>query len=225
MSTIESVVITAAGLGSRLGLNMPKCLVEIEGRPLIHHQLDATRDLPDVRVVVGFREREVVSAVREVRDDVLFVRNPNYLHTSNVESLRLGSVALSKKFITLDGDVLINYSNFSHFLTNAAESGPLVGVVKKSTDEAVSVEIDEENNQILRFHLPARPQDLFEWSGIAAIQAIQSQSAGYVYTLLDRLLPVSYIELELYEIDTEEDLKRARETARRGYLDRERSCR
>ena len=53
MQTAQSVVISCAGIGSRLGLGTTKALLEIEGRSLIALQLDFFRDVEDVRGVVG----------------------------------------------------------------------------------------------------------------------------------------------------------------------------
>ena len=55
MQTAQSVVISCAGIGSRLGLGTTKALLEIEGRSLIAWQLDFFRDVEDVRVVVGYQ--------------------------------------------------------------------------------------------------------------------------------------------------------------------------
>lgn len=84
MPTPKHAVISAAGLGSRLELNMPKCLVEIGGRKVIDYQLDLLREIEDLRIVVGFMEEAVISHVREIRNDVLFVRNPDYRTTSTL---------------------------------------------------------------------------------------------------------------------------------------------
>ena len=40
MQTAKSVVITCAGIGSRLGLGTTKALIDINGKSLIHWQLD-----------------------------------------------------------------------------------------------------------------------------------------------------------------------------------------
>ena len=47
-----AVVVAAAGRGDRLGLRQPKALVELAGRPLIAHALDAVAALDDVAQVV-----------------------------------------------------------------------------------------------------------------------------------------------------------------------------
>ena len=78
MQNVEHVIISCAGLGSRLGLNKPKCLVEIGGRALIDYQLDLLKDIPDIRIVVGFMEEELIEHVRSIHPNVTFIRNPDY---------------------------------------------------------------------------------------------------------------------------------------------------
>ena len=56
MSIIKHAVISAAGMGSRLGLNMPKCLLQFSGTTIIQHQLELLKDIEDIRIIVGFME-------------------------------------------------------------------------------------------------------------------------------------------------------------------------
>ena len=213
MSFAHPVVISAAGIGSRLGLNRPKCLVEIEGKPLIHHQLNAVRDCPDVRVVVGFQEREVIRATREFREDVIFVRNPRYQTTSNLHSLLLGTLGSERPVISLDGDLLISYGAFERFRDAANRWANLVAVTERATDEAVSVSLSVDESEVVGFYNPGRPQDLFEWAGLALIDAPDVNTKGFIFRQIEKRLPVPCVKIECYEIDTEADLTRAREVA------------
>ena len=108
MSFIKHAIISAAGMGSRVGLNMPKCLIKFNGTSIIEHQLDLLKDIEDVRIVVGFMEESVVSHVKSIRNDVVFVRNPDYQNTSNTYSINLATSDLKSPYILMDGDLLIN---------------------------------------------------------------------------------------------------------------------
>ena len=70
MPVVEHVIIAVAGLGSRLGLGKPKCLVELEGRPIIEYQLKLLKNIPDIRIVIGFEEFEVINTIKKIRSDV-----------------------------------------------------------------------------------------------------------------------------------------------------------
>lgn len=90
MSTAKSVIISCAGIGSRLGLGTTKALINIDGRPLINWQLDLLKDVEDVRIVVGFQANDVIEQVKKYRRDVTFVFNHNYFETKTGASYYLG---------------------------------------------------------------------------------------------------------------------------------------
>ena len=53
------VIIVAAGLGSRLGSltsDRPKCLLELDGKSILQHQLDVYNkaNIADISVVIGY---------------------------------------------------------------------------------------------------------------------------------------------------------------------------
>ena len=63
MKNNVSIVISCAGMGTRLGLGCTKALVEIEGKTLIERQLEILKDYDDIRVVVGYQAEQVIDAV------------------------------------------------------------------------------------------------------------------------------------------------------------------
>ncbi|HTU30110.1 MAG TPA: 2-C-methyl-D-erythritol 4-phosphate cytidylyltransferase [Solirubrobacteraceae bacterium] len=63
-------LIVAAGRGERLGLDRPKALVPLRGRPMLDYSLDALRGVPDVeRIVVALP----AEAIHAAPDDVVAV--------------------------------------------------------------------------------------------------------------------------------------------------------
>lgn len=207
MQIVEHVIISAAGMGSRLGLNIPKCLVEIEGRKLIDYQLDLLRDIPEIRIVVGFMEEAVIEHVTRIRKDVIFVRNPDYQKTTNSYSLYLASRDLKEPFISLDGDVLIDQRSFRLFVGQCGKGESIIGITKSKTEEAVFVDLDHKKN-IIGFKL--KPAAKFEWSGIAYFDNIAvHKDEGYVYKVIEKHLPLKSVEISCHEIDTPEDLRGA----------------
>lgn len=103
-------IILAAGVGSRLQAlsgGKPKCLVEIGGRPLILHQLEALADhgIGPVLIVAGYRADEV----REVVGDrAEFVINDRFQETNSLYSLWLAREHVSGPFILLNCDLFFN---------------------------------------------------------------------------------------------------------------------
>jgi choline kinase len=201
---IKNAVICAAGLGSRLGLDTPKCLVKLGDHPLIYYILKVLKDVPNVRIVVGFKEEEVMAYVRKIRKDVVFVRNPDYRTTSNAYSLYLGSHDLSEPFINIDGDNYLDEHNFRKFEESIVEGEELIGVTKSYTEEPVYTKLDE-NGMIVEFS--REKIDNYEWTGVAYFANVKISKQGkYVYQELETRLPIRASIIECYEIDTQQDL-------------------
>lgn len=213
MPDVKHVVVSAAGLGSRLGLDIPKCLLEVRGRTLIDHQLELFRGIPDVRVVVGFKEAKVVRHVSARWPHVTFVRNAEYAHTSNTHSLALGSRFLSEPYVAVDGDLLIEPASFRTFLAQCrtAETS-IVGIARRTTEDAVGVQLDFQGRVVafLRAGDPGFAETTYEWCGIAYFNGVTVTTAStFVFQELAKYLPLAACEIECAEIDTPRDLERA----------------
>ena len=103
-------IILAAGVGSRLQAlsgGKPKCLVEIGGRPLILHQLEALADhgIGPVLIVAGYKADEVRSVVG---DRAEFVVNDRYQETNSLYSLWLAREHVDGPFILLNCDLFFS---------------------------------------------------------------------------------------------------------------------
>ncbi len=201
---VNNVIICAAGLGSRLGLDMPKCLVKVGTHRIIYYLLEVLKDVPNIRIVVGFKEEEVINYVRSIREDVVFVRNPNYQTTTNAYSLYLGSHDIKEPFMNIDGDMLISKTQFQYFVDNIKEGEDLIGVTKSYTQDAVFVGLNE-RNQVERFSRD-KISDL-EWTGISYfVNAKITKEGQYVYQELEKYLPINALEIECFEVDTPDDM-------------------
>ena len=205
MQNVKHAIISAAGLGSRLGLNIPKCLIEINGKPLIEYQLELMKDIEDVRIVIGFMEHKVIDLVKKIRKDVVFVRNPEYKTTSNAFSVHLGTRDLKDPFIIVDGDLLIEKASFDAFLKRCDGKESIIGITQSKTEDAVFVTIVEDEGKMTKFH--RTPRGNYEWTGIAYLKSIPVKADGkYVFTEIEPFLPLAYHNIICYEIDTPEDL-------------------
>lgn len=224
MQHIKHAVISAAGLGSRLGMNMPKCLLSVYGRSLIEYQLELLRDVVDVRVVVGFKEIEVMRLLAGRYPNVTFVRNPDYAHTSNTHSLYLATKDLKEPFIAIDGDLLIEPKSFGLFLNKCrnAESS-IVGISPKTTEDAIGVRLEggSAGSRVLQFVRNTDPDYgrlEYEWCGVAFFNGMKVQTQKrFVFEEIARHLPVPSHLIDCAEVDTAADLERAREAAARYF--------
>jgi choline kinase len=207
MSRVRHAIVSCAGLGSRLGLNSAKCLVNVDGKRIIDYILPLVADIEDLRIVVGFQEAEVMEYVSKKRADAVFVRNPTFASTSNSFSVNLGSHDLQEPFMIIDGDMIIEPASFRRFLLATEHGESLVGVSRSKTDEAVFVTLDE-CGYVRQFQ--RAPRTPFEWCGVAYLAGIQiDRSARFVFDEIAKHLPLRSHELECVEIDTPDDLRMA----------------
>lgn len=88
-------LLLAAGSGSRMG-GRPKCLLELDGVPLIRRQIIALSSVGvnQLVVVLGHYGERIESVMRDL--PVVVVRNPDP-DAGQVSSLRLGLMSLSEK--------------------------------------------------------------------------------------------------------------------------------
>ena len=199
----QSVVISAAGIGSRLGLGQTKSLIPILGRSLINYQLAQFSDVEDVRIVVGYQASELIEEVCLTRTDVVFVFNHDYFHTKTGASLYLGARHANEMVIAWDGDLLVHPDDLQECLEAAVE---FVGVSEKTTDDSVFVKLDTQKN-VIGF---SRKEGDYEWSGPACLRREHIRfTSGHVYEQIEPLLPMPSKVIRARDIDTYEDYKRA----------------
>ena len=213
MSVIKHAVIAAAGLGSRLGHGLPKCLVEIAGRKLIDRQLELLAEFEDVRIVVGYMEHAVIEAVSRFNRNVIFVRNPSFRTTTTQDSYALGAKGLTGPCLFMDADIVFERQSFKNFMDYARNRDVTIGVTDTKTDDAVfaltRVKPASDELEIVSF---SREQSApYEWANIVVTDADTfHQGRGAVFETLQELLPASAKPIISYEVDTEQDLARAK---------------
>lgn len=205
MSSVKSIIISCAGLGSRLGLAKTKALININGKSLIRWQLELFNDVEDIRIVVGFQANDVIEEVRKYRDDVTFVYNHNYFETKTGASYYLGARDGNEYAIEIDGDLLIHPDDVKTLLNM---DGEWIAYADKMSDDAVYVKTDSQGN-VLAF---SREQGDYEWTGPCCIKKDKLRySSGHVFNQLEPHLPMRGVKIRACDIDTYEDYQRALE--------------
>lgn len=124
------VIILAAGQGTRLRPytnDIPKCMVELDGKPLIDHQLDVLRaaGITDLHVIAGYRED------RLVRPGLTKHVNSAYASTNMVATL-FSAMSL----LTGDDDVIITYGDIVY------EMRVLAALVASDAPVTLSVDLE-----------------------------------------------------------------------------------
>lgn len=202
MSSVKSVVISCAGIGSRLGLGLTKALVQINGRSLISWQLELFKDVEDLRIVIGFQANDIIEEVRKYRDDVTFVFNHRYFETKTGASFFLGARHANEYILEWDGDLLVHPDDVKMIMDT---EGEFLCYSDKTSDDAVFVKVDEQGN-VLSF---SREFGDYEWTGPACMcKKNLAYSSQNVFNMFEPLLPMRGIKVRAYDIDTYDDYQR-----------------
>lgn len=205
MSTSKSVILSCAGVGSRLGLGKTKALMDICGRSLIAWQLENFTDVEDLRIVVGFQASDVIEEVKKYRKDAIFVYNRDYFHTKTGYSYYLGAKDANELCIEWDGDLLVHPDDAKRLL---AEPGEFIAYSDKSSDDAVMLSTNAAG-EVVGF---SRNRGDYEWTGPCCLRKDRVLGdKGHVYNILEQHLPLKGIRITAQDIDTYEDYMRAKE--------------
>ena len=81
-------------------------------------------DVPDVRVVVGFMESEVIDELARVRPDAIVVRNPAFRVTTTLHSYAMGAQGMRSDCLFMDADILVVPETFDQFVAGCREGQP-----------------------------------------------------------------------------------------------------
>ena len=192
------VIITAAGIGTRLGLGIPKPLVKIKDKLLIDYQLELIDKLkiPKIRIVVGFRKELIVKHISNhpLKDRITIIENKDYETTGPSYSVALGAKGVTDDILVLDGDVLCNSIDISeHF----------IAVTPISSERPVRVNV--EAGKVTCFE-----KGDYEWGCICLMPSnFINYNKKYIYESLISFLPIKAQMIDSVEIDTQNDLKTA----------------
>jgi choline kinase len=219
VSVPTTVVVNAAGLGSRMGLNRPKALVEIDGRPLIAWQLAMLDPVEDVRVVLGYRAAAVAEVVFDLRPDATVVLNHEFASTGTAASFLRGAAGAEGPVLSLDCDLVVHPHDLRTFIE---DPGPALGVFPRQSIDPVLVQVSQEGGARVAtgFTRDARDED-WEWSGLVSLQHasdVADSARGHIFEMVAPLLPLPIRQIRAREVDYEEEIEEM-EAWIRGLLD------
>lgn len=202
----ETVIIAAAGVGSRLGAGIPKCLVEVGGHAVFEYQLRAFDWADEIRMVVGYHADEVIERVSAVNDKVIFVRNQEYSTTGLRQSYYLGAQGITGKALFLDGDTIMGSaaSSLIHEACKAKED--FITVVQTLSENPIYAGV--QNGKVQWFSYERQSE--YELANAAFMDAERLEYLNTLfYVQLEQYLPAKAVFIESLEIDTPADLRRA----------------
>jgi len=163
-------LILAAGIGRRLlpiTDRIPKCLVQVKGKPLLLHQLDAVADcgIKKIVLVVGYKKElvknQVGNSYRGV--PVEYVVNDDYATTNNIYSLWLAKDhLLDDDVLLMECDVVFQKELVLRLLEHDKDAIILVDRFELGMDGTV-VEVDEDG-VVRRLLTRSEQSDKFDFS-------------------------------------------------------------
>jgi L-glutamine-phosphate cytidylyltransferase len=165
------VIILAAGEGTRLRPltnDKPKCMVELNGKPLIEYQLDlfSKFDIKNVNVVTGYLEDKINFK------GVKFFYNPKFDSTNMVSTLFCAS-----ELFDGEDDILISYGDIVY-------NDSILNAIQKSS-ERINVVVDKN----WREYWEARMED-----PLKDVETLKIDDNGHIKELGKK--PNSYSDIE-----------------------------
>ena len=124
--SLETVVILAAGEGTRMKSSTPKVLHPIAGRTLVGHVLNAVDALApkNVRVVVGAGREQVEAHIAEIAPKAVTVFQEKRGGTGHATQLALAGLTPSGTILVLAGDTpMLTGTSLSQLLAEHQEGG------------------------------------------------------------------------------------------------------
>ena len=120
---VTTALLLAAGSGNRLQPltdSIPKCLIEINGRPILERLIDNLCDNGFKRlvIVVGYMHHCIRRFVNEYAGDLTieFITNPLYQTTNNIYSLWLARNKIQESFLLVESDLVFESSQLGSLL-------------------------------------------------------------------------------------------------------------
>lgn len=117
-----SIVILAAGKGSRMKSNKAKVLHEISGKPMLYHIIKVAQELSnDVSVVIAHQKEKVKETMLRYFDDITFVEQDATIYPGTGGAMK-NVAPKNEKVLVLNGDMpLISAESLHGFLNNDAD--------------------------------------------------------------------------------------------------------
>ncbi|HSQ80832.1 MAG TPA: NTP transferase domain-containing protein [Casimicrobiaceae bacterium] len=186
-------LILAAGMGKRMGAalgGIPKCLIEIDGEPLIGRLLRQIRRCDaaaDVHVVVGYRSELIEPLVENCR----IVVNPFFDITGINASLWFARAAFDQPLMLIHGDVVLS-DELADALV-ATQAGSLVAYDSSVLDPG-EINVAVAGDRVMRFGV-----NFSGYSGAyAGVLKLSSHAARLFAETLDRRVRRGFNEARSY---------------------------
>ncbi len=151
-------IILAAGMGTRLNpltLNYPKCLLEINKKSILEHQINLLNknNIDKIEIITGYKSNKIES---HIGNNVKYYFYPDFHKTNNLFTLNHHINLLNEELLILFSDVLISPEVFEKLLYSNDDFSLLVDTDK--CDES-TMRIKIKDNKIYDIGSHILPKD------------------------------------------------------------------
>lgn len=227
-------LILAAGQGKRLGSEIPKALLEINGETLIHRTVGMLRQngVENIILITGYKREYLMKAIDKLGISV--VHNKSFENSENLVSFKYGLSKLKDNFILAHCDLVFEEELLKRVIKSPAEI--VLPFDRKSADkESMKIKFDKDtllgiskDFKVTRNTAESIPLMKFSAKTIPHFNEIvekfmyQGEFGLYFESALMQLIHLNLFKLECVdatglkwvEIDTPEDYRRAGEIFR-----------
>ena len=182
-----NALILAAGVSRRLyphTYDKPKCLLEVNNKPIIHYQLDALKalNIKDIIIVVGYHREMLIENVRHNFPDMNFhfLINHHYFETNTAYSVLIAKNHINSDLFLMNADVVYPISLLSDVFSSEYKNVLAVDI-KICGEEEVKV-IDGGNNKVV-----AIGKDLIEDQCLGEFIGVAKLSKNFISYFMDSL--------------------------------------
>lgn len=171
MALPSHAIIAAAGLGSRVGLGVPKCLMRLNGHPLISYQLHLLRHIPEISIIVGHKRHEVAELVSSYRKGVRFFVNNIPEQTKVLQSLSLAAREIDSNCLFIDGDLLVEEASFVAFISSLDAQSPRIAIAHELSMDPIYAEVVRNGGRFEVLSYNRQIPTPYEWVGLGYVPA------------------------------------------------------
>jgi choline kinase len=201
-------IILAAGLSKRLRPltdTTPKCLLKIGDKTILEMTIDNVlkNEINDFVMVTGYRENMIKDfiSIKYPELNIHYFTNSNYENNNNSYSLWKAKEKIHEDCILLDSDILFDYRIISKLLNSVFTNCLAVNTNHKLGKEEIKVIIDS-SNKIQHIGKVLNPDDCYgESIGIERFSFNFFKDLGIV---LDRKVNKEHNVNEFYEVSFQE---------------------
>lgn len=161
-------LILAAGLGTRLAPltdNRPKCLVPVNGKPILIKQIENLykNNIDDITVVSGYKADILKKEVHVLYPNIQIIESQNYASTNNMYSAYLGIKTMFptgdiSSFLMMNADVFFDPSVLKTLISCEYPNAVVTEIGRYIFE---SMKVKEENGRLTKISKQIPPEDAY----------------------------------------------------------------